>query len=659
MSSNSTRCGQHGVHLLQRWGHLLLTMLVVFAVSAASGGQSVESGATAPGTSDSLIPKAGDRFKECEQCPEMVVVPSGSFRAHTEVEVVDSEERPSAQKYVQQAEDIPIDHAFAVARYPVTRGEYAAFVRETNRQSADGCKVWPRGGTQWIRDYGASWRNAGFPQTDQHPVVCVSWEDAQAYLRWLNSKARGVPRLYDQGLGPYRLLSWDEARYAQGAGAKTRFYWGEQLDRRMANYGAEGCDPCRGMAEGPDRWIYTSPVGAFPPNAFGLYDMAGNVWELTDSWIPRGKTLATAVSRAVFGGSWLDNPDRLRTGAWLHTRNVDHVADIGFRIARSIGAQQLIDTYAPHLDKNGEPTNNHSSAGASRAEAGPRAATVGSRFRDCPLCPEMVMIPPGTFYTKFDENSEPVEISIAKPFSIGVYDITREQYAQFVKETARSGGEGCQITEDGFHWAKKQDVTWDYPGFAQTNRDPVVCVSWDDARAYVQWLNAKTIRRVGDGDPSKGPYRLPSAEEWEYAARGGSINVGQALYWGDEISHDRANFGLDLCGQCGGERQGRDRWLYTSPVGSFPPNAFGLFDAYGNVWQFTEDCYHEDGKGMPTDGSAWVTDGDCSYRVARGASFDDSGIGNYFNPFHPATRNNANGFRVVRADVEQNPHAVQ
>ena len=128
-----------------------------------------------------------------------------------------------------------IDSAFAVAAYPVTRGEYSAFVRDTNRQSPDGCKVW-RGGIQWTHDAKASWHNPGFRQSDRDPVVCVSWEDAQAYIRWLNSKAQGVPRVSDVGAGPYRLLTWEEAEYATGAGGKTPFYWGEHARQKHGKF---------------------------------------------------------------------------------------------------------------------------------------------------------------------------------------------------------------------------------------------------------------------------------------------------------------------------------------------------------------------------------------------------------------------------------------
>ena len=127
---------------------------------------------------------------------------------------------------------------------------------------------------------------------------------------------------------------------------------------------------------------------------------------------------------------------------------------------------------------------------------------------------------------------------------------------------------------------------------------PVINVSWDDAQQYVAWFSKMTGR----------PYRLLTEAEWEYAARAGSTT---AYFWGDEIGKGNAN-----CTGCGSQWDNRQ----TSPVGSFKPNAFGLYDMAGNVWQWVQDCYHDNYDGAPTDGSAW-TIGDCSRRVVRGGSW--------------------------------------
>jgi formylglycine-generating enzyme required for sulfatase activity len=342
----------------------------------------------------------------------------------------------------------------------------------------------------------------------------------------------------------------------------------------------------------------------------------------------------------------------MRSDAWYLAKNVEHVADVGFRVARTLDKrEQVSDVTSAALSKLSEGHVYNESTVRRGGDLASKHLKTGMRLKDCPECPDMVVIPPGKFFLQrqFGKDSDPIVVTIDKPFAIGVYDVTRAEYGSFVRATHRQDGEGCQVTESGFFWIKKQDATWDHPGFAQTMRDPVVCVSWNDAQAYVQWLNIKLAAQKGRSESAtRGHYRLPTGEEWEYAARGGTITISQEFYWGAAVSHEYANYGLDLCGHCGGKIEGRDHWLYTSPVGSFPPNPFGLFDSYGNVYQFTDDCFHAEAKDIPIDGSVWASGGDCRFRLARGGAYNDSGVGNYMNPFLPATRNNANGFRVVK-----------
>ena len=170
-------------------------------------------------------------------------------------------------------------------------------------------------------------------------------------------------------------------------------------------------------------------------------------------------------------------------------------------------------------------------------------------------------------------------MTIAKPFAISTFPIT------FAEWDACVAVGGCPNVNDS--------------GFGRGNR-PVVNVNWEDARQYVAWLTRMTGK----------PYRLLSESEWEYAARAGTST---RYFWGDEIGKGNAN-----CIGCGSQWDGR----MTSPVRSFKPNPFGVYDAYGNVWQWVEDCHHDNYDGAPTDGSAWIA-GDCSRRVNRGGSWND------------------------------------
>lgn len=253
------------------------------------------------------------------------------------------------------------------------------------------------------------------------------------------------------------------------------------------------------------------------------------------------------------------------------------------------------------------------------------ARKVGAVFRDCTVCPEMVVLPAGQFTmgSPKDEKAwaaghggslaavadEAPQHEVRVPsFAIGKYDVTRGEYAAFVRETNHLAGDGCG--RDSFKWNKDSGLSWQAPGFAQSDDDPVVCVSWEDAQAYVAWLNGKV--RPGAAD---GPYRLPSEAEWEYAARAGSTTK---FWWGDDDS--QASSHAWYKDNSGGR---------THPVGQKPANTFHLYDMVGNVWQWTGDCYAESYAAAPTDGRAsqsGVSDprpngtGKCM-RVDRGGSW--------------------------------------
>jgi formylglycine-generating enzyme required for sulfatase activity len=222
-----------------------------------------------------------------------------------------------------------------------------------------------------------------------------------------------------------------------------------------------------------------------------------------------------------------------------------------------------------------------------------------------------------------------------------------------------------RITTGGCAWAgpsnEKLDpkVSWKKLGFPQDDSHPVVCVTWQDAQDYAHWLSAQTRHK----------YRLLSEAEWEYAARGGTST---AYPWGMSATHEHANYGADEC--CSGLASGRDRWVNTSPSGSFPPNGFGLYDMHGNVLQWVQDCFSESYAGLPTDGSAYEeavklkTAGPfpsldmtgtnaCSYRMVRGGDWGDPPdmIRSAFRNFGPGAgttlqnyRSGGAGFRVAR-----------
>lgn len=198
--------------------------------------------------------------------------------------------------------------------------------------------------------------------------------------------------------------------------------------------------------------------------------------------------------------------------------------------------------------------------------------------------PLLSVIPAGRFLmgspdsetNRFDHEGPHHEVIIAQPFALGVYAVTFAEYDRFCEMTDRR-------TPGGNDWGRENH--------------PVINVSWRNAQAYCDWLSEQTGQL----------YRLPSEAEWEYACRAGTQTP---FHTGETINLDQANFG--------------NKHKKTLPVGSFAPNAFGLYDMHGNVWEWMQDCWHYNYDHAPDDGSAWQDEngGDCGRRVVRGGSWD-------------------------------------
>lgn len=231
--------------------------------------------------------------------------------------------------------------------------------------------------------------------------------------------------------------------------------------------------------------------------------------------------------------------------------------------------------------------------------------------------PEMVIVPAGTFLM----GSEPYEISraknegprhsvnIAQPFAVGKYEVT---FAEWDYCVADGGCNGYRPDDNG--WGR--------------GNQPVINVSWKDAHAYIDWLNRKTGKK----------YRLLSEAEWEYSARAGTTTV---YYWGNDVGLNHAN--CHGCGSLGGKKK-------TVPVDRFQPNAFGLYNMLGNVWEWTQDCWNDSYNGAPANGGSW-NKGDCSLRVNRGGSWlygpsEMRAANRNYDPIRD--RDSNDGFRVAR-----------
>lgn len=252
-------------------------------------------------------------FTDCDDCPPMLALPAGTYHMGRQIRLRDRliDALPVLELPPLRTVDVA---PFALGRTEVTIGQWELCIRD------GACRRLPT-----RRD-----------DTDtSHPVTNVSWYDAQDYVRWLSSKTGHA----------YRLPSEAEWEYAARAGTRTPFPWGRTADRNYANFGKEQCPPCFGEVGGRDQWHMTAPVGQFPPNAFGLNDMHGNVYEWTEdcfTGLAYEKVSAIPVvvepctARVMRGGGWHNDARRIQSDYRAHNQPQHSDEKIGFRVARPL-----------------------------------------------------------------------------------------------------------------------------------------------------------------------------------------------------------------------------------------------------------------------------------------------------------------------------------
>lgn len=290
-------------------------------------------------------PQPGSVFRDCDDCPEVVVIPAGVFVMGTPA----ANARQGVASAERDAIVVEVTRAFAIGRHEVTRGQYAHFVADSAYEPDFGCRVWDPALERFNEDPRRSWQSPATPAEpqDEHPVTCVSFADAQAYVQWLSRRAGAR----------YRLPSEAEWEYAARAKSRTLRPWGDAAD--------EGCDHANtydDLAESIYRLGWPSarcrdghadlaPVGRFAANAFGLHDMIGNAAEwvedcATGSYVGRPRDarawqwLGGCDERIQRGGSWLTPPERARSAARAAAPAADRAGDVGFRVARDLGTRE-------------------------------------------------------------------------------------------------------------------------------------------------------------------------------------------------------------------------------------------------------------------------------------------------------------------------------
>jgi formylglycine-generating enzyme required for sulfatase activity len=443
----------------------------------------------------------------------------------------------------------------------------------------------------------AEWRSVmgsnprGF-MGDRNPVEKVSWDGAKNFVRRLSAKTGKE----------YRLLSEAEWEYVARAGSRTKYPWGNGIDKSKAKY---------------DSSDGTRPVGSYGANAFGLYDTVGNVWEWTeDCWNEsydeapsNGKawTTGNCRNRVLRGGSWNYNPGIVRSANRNGNYSGFRTYIGGFRVARTLSPQEttlsiaLKRSLSQIASVRPAPIPQPSSPVRPAAGIFPKTYKPRDTFKDCRDCPQMVVVPAGSFDMgdlngDGDDSEKPVHrVTIPRPFAAGVYEVTQAEWRSLMGNS---------------------------PSRFRGDRNPVEEVSWDDAKNFVRRLSAKTGKE----------YRLLSEAEWEYAARAGSRTKYPR---GDRIDSSMAKY------------DGRGG---TRRAGSYGPNAFGLYDTVGNVWEWTEDCWNRSYSGAPSNGDAWSA-GDCRRRVLRGGGWSDGSRRSrsaFRSGFPTTTRDDSLGFRIAR-----------
>jgi formylglycine-generating enzyme len=271
------------------------------------------------------------RTRDCEQCPEMVVIPAGTaiVGASSNDKFRNADELPERR--------VAISQPFAVSRYEITLDQYEAFVHATNRPVGGDCLTDRRKRGDWQLDASTTFRDPGFTQASNHPVACVSWDEAQAYVAWLNTRTQGG----------YRLLTEVEWEYVAHGGATQNLVhpWGDDqalgcpfanlfdhttLQEKYAGVDTSGYKVFDPM-DCADGRLNTSPVGSLQPNAFGVYDIIGNVQEWVEDCYE-----SSCARRLTKGGSWGSLAHNARIAERIPYPPVHRDDSIGIRVAKTL-----------------------------------------------------------------------------------------------------------------------------------------------------------------------------------------------------------------------------------------------------------------------------------------------------------------------------------
>jgi formylglycine-generating enzyme required for sulfatase activity/WD40 repeat protein len=515
---------------------------------------------------------------------EMVLIPAGKFK-------MGSPKSELGRRTDETQHEVTLTKPYYMGTYEVTQEQWEAVMGD-NPSKIKGEKL---------------------------PVTNISWEDCQEFIKKLNVKTNGR----------YRLPTEAEWEFACRAGTSTAYSFGDSLTKGDANFSASEDTPKDGLKGS------AKAVGGYKPNAFGLYDMHGNVWEWCEDWktsylagaVIDPIELRTGERRVIRGGSFDFNGSAVRSSYRADETPAFPDHNVGFRLARSINSKDLQESdikefFLKEIKEQEEKAKKEQEEKAKKEaevklkkeaedakvkEAQKKAAMLLNKEVEVKaelgkgINLEMVLIPAGKFimgspvYEKNHRKEETEhEVTLTKPFYMGKYEVTQEQW---------------------------EEVMGNNPSKTKGAKLPVTEVSWLNCQEFIKKLNAKT----------NGCYRLPTEAEWEYACRAGT---NTAYSYGDSITKNDANV---IWGTS------------TKIVGSYKPNAFGLYDMHGNVWEWCEDWKADYPKESVIDPKGPATG---QYRLLRGGSFTGAGshsrAANWWGTLPATKENDYLGLRLAK-----------
>ncbi|MCP4700188.1 MAG: SUMF1/EgtB/PvdO family nonheme iron enzyme, partial [Gammaproteobacteria bacterium] len=515
--------------------------------------------------------------------PEMVRIPEGTFRMGDIQGVGYNDEKP--------VHEVTLD-SFSIGRYPVTFAEYDQFCEAMERKKPDD-QGWGR---------------------NKRPVINVSWGDAVAYCEWLNVQTKEK----------YRLLTEAEWEYACRAGSETAYFFGDD-ENLLGDYAWYTKN-----SEGK-----THPVGEKKANAWGLFELSGNVWEFVHDWYgnypkeaqTNSKGPESGVARVMRGGSWAYAAGGCRSAVRIDWRDPGiRGHNLGFRLART---HPLPSDDFTLLQKHHEAPDAREQE-EKHLPFNPYQVFADSLKDGAEKGPEMVYLPGGSFRMGDiqgigQDNEKPVHEVALDHFAIGMRPVTAGEYLRFVEAEGKHHPEWM---EEGSQYNVKTGKNDHYKKLGKSLTDehcPITGVSWDDAAAYCNWLSEQTGEE----------YALPTEAEWEYACRAGSET---AYFFGDDEKRigDYAWYSKNAKGK-------------TQPAGKKKANGWGLSDISGNVWEWVYDWYGNYPEKAQKNPKGPATG---PYRVLRGGSWIDvAGFCRSASRFYwddPDRRGRSTGFRLAR-----------